>query len=117
MSCLVLDFLVLTLVYYSNKAVSDGAISFHLDHYVRTRVARVTYGCRIHKMYDSQNADHVKRASKLFTGVDGTEKVPDFFLSILPKVNLAFESMFITGFSQRYYRKHKFLKSKSLERI
>jgi hypothetical protein len=67
--------------------VSDGATSFYLDHYVRTRVAKVTYGSEIYRFYDSLDAEHVKRVDKVYTcTVDGTHKVPGGFHSVLPKV-------------------------------
>jgi len=72
---------------HRNKAVSDGATSFHLDHYVRTRVAKVTYGSKVDFFYDSLDAEHVKRVAKVYTNaVDGTHRLPEGFQSVLPKV-------------------------------
>jgi len=69
-----------------NKAVSDGAISFYLDNYVRSRIAKVTYGLRLKRTYDVSNPEHVKRGSKVYTGVDGSLRLADGFDPILSKV-------------------------------
>jgi hypothetical protein len=62
-----------------NKAVSDGAISFYLDHYVRTRIAKVTYGSKVTVPYDDSNPEHVKRATLKFIDADGTPMLPHGF--------------------------------------
>jgi len=67
--------------------VSDGATSFYLDHYVSTRVAKVTYGCKVYPFYNSLDAEHVKRVDKIYTcAVDGRRKLFGGFQSVLPKV-------------------------------
>ncbi|KAF9523664.1 hypothetical protein CPB83DRAFT_862443 [Crepidotus variabilis] len=68
-----------------NKAVSDGAISFHLDHYVRTRVSKVTYGCHIHVAYKSNDPEHVKRPQNKFTDADDTLRIKGYFQTVLKK--------------------------------
>ena len=72
-----------------NKAVSDGAISFYLDHFVRTRVSKITYGNFCHIPYDSTAPDHKLRAHKVFTSVSGHKRISDSFDIILPKVSCA----------------------------
>ncbi|KAF9068282.1 hypothetical protein BDP27DRAFT_1224550 [Rhodocollybia butyracea] len=42
----------------SNKAVSDGAVSFHLDCLVDTRVSRSTYGLGTYAVYEANNPEH-----------------------------------------------------------
>lgn len=69
-----------------NKAVSDGAISFYLDHYVRTRIAKVTYGSKVTVPYIDSDPEHVKRAALKFIDADGTPMLPHGFHVILPKV-------------------------------
>jgi len=69
-----------------NKAVSDGAISFYLDNYVRSRIAKVTYGLKVKRTYDVSNPEHVKRGSKAYTDVDGSLTLTDGFDPILSKV-------------------------------
>jgi len=70
----------------SNKAVSDGAISFYLDNYVRSRIAKVTYGLKVKRTYDVSNPEHIKRGSKVYTDVDGSLRLTDGFDPILSKV-------------------------------
>ena len=71
----------------SNKAVSDGAISFYLDHFVRTRVSKFTYGSFGIVPYDTSAADHRERSHKMFTSVSGINRIGDYFDIILPKVS------------------------------
>jgi len=76
------------MVHIRNKAVSDGAISFYLDHYVRTRVSKVTFGMFCNETFDSSQADHRERESRAYVAVSGIKRLPDFFVIILPKVRL-----------------------------
>jgi len=68
-----------------NKAVSDGAISFYLDHYVRSRVARVTYGYKASILYVPSDPEHSKRNKSLHTHADGLRYLHDGFRVVLPK--------------------------------
>jgi len=68
-----------------NKAVSDGAISFYVDHFVRTRVSKFTYGSFCHIPYDPSAPDHISRSHNVFISVSGAERITDFFDIILPK--------------------------------
>jgi len=68
-----------------NKAVSDGAISFYLDHFVRSRVSKVTYGSFWSIPYDSQDAEHRARSGDLVTFTSGRVMVNNSFIAILPK--------------------------------
>lgn len=71
---------------HSNKAVADGAISFYLDHFVTTRVAKYTYGIPCNVPYDPSKPEHLSRASDCFTGPSGKIKVPGAFSTILKSV-------------------------------
>ena len=71
---------------FRNKAVSDGAISFYLDHFVRTRVSKVTYGTNSIRSYDSSDPEHVTRQGKAFMSVSGSKRIGNLFSIILPKV-------------------------------
>ncbi|KIJ97286.1 hypothetical protein K443DRAFT_133881 [Laccaria amethystina LaAM-08-1] len=53
------------------KAVSNGAVSFHLDHFVSTRVARFGYGTSGHVSYNPRNPDHLKRSPLVRMCSDG----------------------------------------------
>jgi hypothetical protein len=73
-----------------NKAVSDGAISFYLDHFVRTRVSKFTYGSFCTLPYDPNDPDHQSRSHKVFTDEFGDKRVDGCFDIILPKVSCLF---------------------------
>ncbi|KJA20616.1 hypothetical protein HYPSUDRAFT_42920 [Hypholoma sublateritium FD-334 SS-4] len=68
-----------------NKAVSDGAASFYLDHFVRSRISKVTYGHRMEPYYCADLADHRGRVSTAYTGPSGGLLVRNGFDVILPK--------------------------------
>jgi len=70
---------------YVSKAVSDGAISFYLDHFVRTRVSKITYGSFCGILYDPNLSDHRSRSQKVYTSVSGNTRIGDSFDIILPK--------------------------------
>ncbi|VDB95850.1 unnamed protein product [Peniophora sp. CBMAI 1063] len=70
---------------HANKAVAQGAVSFHLDHYVSARVAKMTYGSRCAHVYDKKLPDHAQRAHKVFISPDGIEMLNDGFQSVLAK--------------------------------
>jgi len=67
-----------------SKAVSDGAISFYLDHFVRTRVSKITYGTFGHTPYEPNSPDHISRFHNVFTNVSGQKRIKGFFEIILP---------------------------------
>ncbi|TFK26684.1 hypothetical protein FA15DRAFT_667159 [Coprinopsis marcescibilis] len=68
-----------------NKAVSDGAISFYLDHKVTSRVAKFTYGQFRTAFYDEADPEHRARRGKTFMCASGEKLVPDFFAILLSK--------------------------------
>ncbi|KAG2020014.1 hypothetical protein CC2G_005403 [Coprinopsis cinerea AmutBmut pab1-1] len=71
---------------YVNKAVSDGAISYHLDHLVKTRVSKMAYGTFRSVEYDPHDQEHVARRKTQSTIMpSGREVIPDAFAIILPR--------------------------------
>jgi hypothetical protein len=70
-----------------NKAVADGAIIFRLHHSVSSRVARYTYGIQINESFNPSLADHLARADTSYEDLSGRMMVPNYFSSILQKVN------------------------------
>ncbi|KAF9478438.1 hypothetical protein BDN70DRAFT_994212 [Pholiota conissans] len=68
-----------------NKAVSDGAISFYLDHVVRTRISKVTYGTFCSTSYECGDPDHFRRREQSFMSESGVMRIRGFFSVILPK--------------------------------
>ena len=87
--------------FFRNKAASDGAISFYLDHFVRTRVSKVTYGSFGGIIYDPSDPDHRSRSHKVYSLVSGEERISGAFDIILPKV-------LFNNFPQKYVT-NKFL--------
>lgn len=72
----------------SNKAVSDGAISFHLDHLVKSRVSKMAYGTFRHIEFDPSDPEHVARRHKSVVMPSGRAVLPDSFAVILPRVRI-----------------------------
>lgn len=70
---------------YRNKAVSDGAISFYLDHFVRARVSKLTYGTFFDVTYRPDLPDHRDRASEVFVAASGDKLIRGAFDVILSK--------------------------------
>ncbi|RXW25701.1 hypothetical protein EST38_g127 [Candolleomyces aberdarensis] len=76
---------------HRNKAVSSGAVSFYLDGFVSSRVARSTYGIDTWVPYNPTNLAHFQRASLVeVDSVDGEDILKGFFWCILPKAQIAF---------------------------
>ncbi|KAG2006022.1 hypothetical protein CC2G_002380 [Coprinopsis cinerea AmutBmut pab1-1] len=67
------------------KAVSDGALSFYLDHFVRARVAKFTYGQFCTVRYDPSDPDHIRRSKDTFTSYAGEQRLNGHFDVILKK--------------------------------
>ncbi|KAF8552717.1 hypothetical protein OG21DRAFT_1523589 [Imleria badia] len=67
------------------KAVSDGALSFLVDHLVTSRVARATYGATFSTSVDEENPEHVSRKETWYTSATGLLVVPKAFQGILRK--------------------------------
>ena len=65
--------------------MADGAISYYIDHFVQTRVSKLTYGCKGSIEYDSRNSEHRKRPT--FTSVSGVQRIYPVFHVILSGVS------------------------------
>ncbi|PFH46144.1 hypothetical protein AMATHDRAFT_8154 [Amanita thiersii Skay4041] len=70
---------------YLNKAVPEGAVSYHLDHCVTSRMSKFSYGIRASEVYDVDNAEHKARESTAFYSLSGVRRVPGGFSTILAK--------------------------------
>ncbi|KAH7929514.1 hypothetical protein BV22DRAFT_1080689 [Leucogyrophana mollusca] len=68
-----------------NKAVADGAVSFHVDHLVHKRVARYTYGLSCNVAYDTTNPEHLARRKTAYHRPSGRLMLPNAFSPILTK--------------------------------
>ena len=72
-------------LFFSDKAVADGAISYYIDHFVQTRVSKLTYGSRVRIRYDRSNPEHRKRPTT--TIGSGGKRIDDVFWVMLPGVS------------------------------
>lgn len=72
----------------SNKAVADGAVSYHLDHFVSMRVSRFAFGVQCSVPYDANIKDHRLRSSSVYTSLSGQQLLPRVFDIILDKVGI-----------------------------
>ena len=74
-----------------NKAVSDGATSFYLDHHVHARVSKMTFGVSCLTEFNPDDPEHCRRQSKkLLLGHSGAHVIPGAFVIILPKASRTF---------------------------
>ncbi|KDR71230.1 hypothetical protein GALMADRAFT_796078 [Galerina marginata CBS 339.88] len=68
-----------------NKAVSDGAVSFYLDHFVRTRVSKLTYGSAAALLFNPIDPSHKAREGMVYDCLDGLKRLKNGFNVILAK--------------------------------
>ncbi|KAK0448953.1 uncharacterized protein EV420DRAFT_1566351 [Desarmillaria tabescens] len=68
-----------------NKAVADGALSFHLDRAVLERLSKYNYGIRTSIAYDASIPGHVDRKNKTFMSEAGVLSLGNQYNIILPK--------------------------------
>ncbi|KAF9047813.1 hypothetical protein BJ165DRAFT_1527075 [Panaeolus papilionaceus] len=68
-----------------NKAVADGAISFYLDNFVTSRMAKYHYGTRCRTLYKATDAAHRSRANTVSVDCVGRPQLPGYFDKILSK--------------------------------
>jgi len=73
-------------IQYSHKAVPDGALSFLVDHMVKSRVARATFGTPFADCVNEENPEHLSRRETWYTSAAGHLVVPKAFQAILRKV-------------------------------
>ncbi|KAF4620568.1 hypothetical protein D9613_001108 [Agrocybe pediades] len=94
---------------HRDKAVSYGAISFYLDHFVRARISKVTYGSLCSTWYNKKDLDHFKRASTKYVCISGETRIPDHFSVVLPKnTQVSEDTEFRSRFRQVSYKTSDF---------
>ncbi|KAI0319127.1 hypothetical protein OF83DRAFT_1055495 [Amylostereum chailletii] len=75
------------------KAVSDGAVSYHIDHFVTSRAAQFTYGTDCLRLLLPWDHRHMLRMSRgLVCGPNGLPYLPHAFRSIITKGSTVSES-------------------------
>ncbi|KAI0086044.1 hypothetical protein BDY19DRAFT_376420 [Irpex rosettiformis] len=70
---------------HTNKAVAEGAVSYYLGDVVSARVARITYGVEVVRIYDASDSEHYSRRHKLYSRPSGNMVLPDGYSPILNK--------------------------------
>ncbi|KAI0783016.1 hypothetical protein C8Q75DRAFT_836734 [Abortiporus biennis] len=70
---------------HTNKAVAEGAISFHLQNFVSVRVMKTTYGSECSVAFDESDPEHRQRRGKVGMTASGRRVIPDAFSVLLEK--------------------------------
>jgi len=76
----------------TDKAVAVGAVSFHIDGFVKGRILKFTYGVPCAVPYKPFNPEHAKREHRTVTDVLGDKYLPCAFETMLPKGTKVLES-------------------------
>ncbi len=76
------------ILYFRNKVVANGAVSFYIDHYVDTRISKLTYGNPCSYIYNPDDLEHVLRSSNTYSSISGKKYVKGAFDVILTKVRI-----------------------------
>ena len=63
-----------------------GAVSFYIDHFVRGRISKFTYGVPCSVVYNPFDPEHVNREGETYVDLEGDKCVPGAFKTMLPKV-------------------------------
>jgi hypothetical protein len=71
---------------HSAKAVGEGAVSFYLDHYVSSRIAKVSYGVKGSRSYKPNDPEHERRKRHIFARPSGHKMINGAFVTVLEKV-------------------------------
>ncbi|KAI0310591.1 hypothetical protein OF83DRAFT_1070299 [Amylostereum chailletii] len=88
---------------HTNKAVAEGAVSFHIDHFVQTRVAKLTYGIECIVPFLSGYPKHDARRSQVTIGMDGERQLQNAFSDILRKVSRGTQVSETKEFKNEYH--------------
>jgi hypothetical protein len=84
--------------------VADGAVSFYLDRFVKTRVSKLTYGISCGIPYNSSNYEHLQRIHDMYEDFSGLTRIRNSFSVILAKGTAVAEN---TEFRCPYSRDRK----------
>lgn len=82
---------LMVLLFISNKAVSDGAVSFYLRRQVRSRVSKFAYGPIFSINYDPENPEHRvhQQRGSVYVSATGRKRIAGSFKVMIPKVALS----------------------------
>ena len=73
---------------HRNKAVADGAASYHIDHWVSGRVAKNCYGIAADFLYIDFDPQHISRRNSMYIDMDGRKWISGRFSVVLPRVRI-----------------------------
>jgi len=73
-----------------NKAVASGAVSYHIDHRVSSRVAKNFYGTGAEFLYRAWDPEHISRCNSMYIGVDGNKWISGRFDVVLSRVRISY---------------------------
>ncbi|PFH47372.1 hypothetical protein AMATHDRAFT_6813 [Amanita thiersii Skay4041] len=83
-----------------SKAVANGAISFYLDHYVNSRIARYTYGNPCSYIFNPNNPEHQVRSGQVYVSASKKRYIKGAFDIILARGTQVSET---TEFRRSYW--------------
>ncbi|KAI0314647.1 hypothetical protein OF83DRAFT_1063497, partial [Amylostereum chailletii] len=72
---------------HTMKAVVEGAVSFYIDHYVSSRVAKMSYGTYYRTVFNPAKPDHRKRIQNAYMDVDGRVAIKGRFSCMILRVS------------------------------
>ena len=70
--------------------MTDGAVSYHIDHRVSVRVSKFTFGIEATRLFDPTNPEHICRPSLVVPSPSGQRRIEGIFSEILAKVGSFF---------------------------
>ncbi|KAI0668088.1 hypothetical protein C8Q78DRAFT_1048352 [Trametes maxima] len=70
---------------HTSKAVAEGAVSYHLEHFVSARVMKLTYGIEVSVKYDHTNPEHYARQADKYVRASGRVVLRKGFSTIVGK--------------------------------
>ena len=81
---------IIVILFYRNKAVSDGAVSYYVSHMVTARIARYSYGTFRNVEFKPDIKAHKQREGQLLVRASGRKMVPNKWEVMLSKVRIFF---------------------------
>jgi len=69
----------------TSKAVAEGAVSFYLDNFVTSRIAKCSYGTRYSFFYDPESRENLKRKKDVWSRPSGQKMISGGFKTVLTK--------------------------------
>ncbi|KAF7313274.1 hypothetical protein MKEN_01014700 [Mycena kentingensis (nom. inval.)] len=76
------------------KAVTNGALAWHLDSSVGSRIAKYSYGVQVQVAYDETNADHRARSAQKYLDHNNSERISGVWSEIVEKQQKEFSEHF-----------------------